>query len=77
MIPDDPSTWLSRAATAQALTVARFPTSISLPALLRREGPRYRLNGAEYQWGPALEWPKSRVKYRGGTPSDAPKGQLS
>ena len=61
----DVNTWLSRDATATALTEAGFPTAASTLAAKasRGGGPAYRRFGAKvlYRWGDALEWAQSRT----------------
>jgi hypothetical protein len=59
-IPTDPNAWLTRRATAQALTEAGFPVP---PATLatkatRGGGPPFRKWGPRvlYRWGESLTW---------------------
>jgi hypothetical protein len=63
--PTDLDTLLTRAALADALTKAGYPTARATLAMraTRGGGPRYRLFGRVplYRWGDALEWVRSRL----------------
>jgi hypothetical protein len=60
-----PDSLLRRAATADALTEAGFPTSKATLATkaVRGGGPPFRLYGRVplYRWGDALAWAQSRM----------------
>ena len=64
-IPDDPKALLMRKDTAEALTLAGFPTAKSTLAKLacRGTGPKFRKYGKYplYEWADALEWARSRL----------------
>jgi hypothetical protein len=65
LIPEDPDTFLRRAAFADALTASGFPIKESTLATkaTRGGGPPYRKFGPYpvYQWGPGLAWAKSKL----------------
>jgi hypothetical protein len=65
-IPTDPQTLLTRAQLAGALTEAGFPVTVSSLSTraTRGGGPPYQHWGYRtvlYEWGPALEWARSRL----------------
>ena len=71
----DPDTLLTRAATAQALTEAGFPTAKATLATkaCRGGGPPFQLYGRIplYQWGTSLAWAQSRLSKAMRTTSEA------
>ena len=62
---DDRNKLLTRDAVAAALTAAGFPFSAATLATkaTRGGGPPYQLFGRRplYEWGPSLEWARSRL----------------
>jgi hypothetical protein len=64
-IPENPDAFLTREATAAALTAAGFPVSKATLATkaTRGGGPPYRLFGPKplYPWGTSLQWAKDRL----------------
>jgi len=65
LIPEDPNTFLPRAAFAAALTAAGFKIKASTLATKasRGGGPPFRKFGPYplYQWGSGLAWAKSKL----------------
>jgi hypothetical protein len=65
IIPDNLDAWLTREATAAALTEAGFPIKPKTLATkaTRGGGPVFRSFGARvlYRWGDALEWAQGRL----------------
>ena len=65
MIPSNPDALLRRAATAEALTEAGYPTSAATLAtmVVRGGGPVYRCYGRIplYRWSDALAWAQNRM----------------
>jgi len=65
MIPSSPDTLLRRAAAANALTEAGYPTSAATLATkaTRGGGPLFRLYGRVplYRWGDAIAWAQGRT----------------
>jgi hypothetical protein len=76
MIPTKANTLLRRAATAEALTEAGYPTSPATLATMavRGGGPVHRLYGRIplYRWGDALAWAESRMSAPRRTTSENP-----
>jgi hypothetical protein len=76
MIPDNLDALLRRAATAEALTEAGYPTSPATLATMavRGGGPVHRCYGRIplYRWGDALAWAESRMSAPRRTTSENP-----
>jgi hypothetical protein len=65
-IPDDPDTWLRRAALAEALTCRGLTISTATLASMavRGGGPPFKIWGAYplYRWGDAWTWAQMRLE---------------
>jgi hypothetical protein len=76
MIPDNLDALLRRAATAEALTEAGYPTSPATLATMavRGGGAVHRCYGRIplYRWGDALAWAESRMSAPRRTTSENP-----
>lgn len=64
-IPNDPDAKLTRRATAEALTAAGYPVTLSTLATMatRGNGPPFMRFGRRpiYRWGDVLEWAIGRT----------------
>jgi hypothetical protein len=80
-IPDNPDTLLTRDATADALTVAGYPTRSATLATkaTRGGGPVFRKFGprALYRWGDALDWARAKLTPPRRSTSEADAGRAA
>jgi hypothetical protein len=62
VIPQDPNALLGRKETADALSEAGYPATLTTMAS-RGGGPPYQLFGprALYRWGESLDWARQRL----------------